>query len=73
MVTYPISKGRIINVVGLVFDPDGEGTTYEGPSVRAASREEVLKYYIDWEPEVLEILKVRGWGNAIATTVSRFT
>ncbi|KAI0723586.1 hypothetical protein C8Q76DRAFT_614964, partial [Earliella scabrosa] len=57
VVTYPISSGRVLNVgLGVCF-PGKEGVPYEGPWTRSATREEIVKHFSGWEPEVQEILK----------------
>ena len=61
VVTYPISSGRVLNVgLGVCF-PGKEGVgPYEGPWTRSATREEIVKHFSGWEPEMQEILKVNG-------------
>ncbi|KAI9567711.1 hypothetical protein HD554DRAFT_937014 [Boletus coccyginus] len=57
LVTYPISKGTIINVVAIVCDPSLTGTHYEGRWVSDASREELAGYFDDFEPDARTVLK----------------
>ena len=60
VVTYPISSGRVLNVGLGVCCPGKEGVPYEGSWTRSATREEIVKHFSGWEPEVQEILKVNG-------------
>lgn len=58
LITYPISSGRILNVGAGVSFPGKEGVPYEGPWTRPVGREEIVKYFQGWEPDVHEVLKV---------------
>ena len=60
VISYPVSPGQLINCIGFVTIPDGEGKTYPDKWVRDASREELLRQYEGWEPELQELLEVRG-------------
>ncbi|CAL1707173.1 unnamed protein product [Somion occarium] len=57
IVSYPIFQGRIVNVVGLVFYPEGEGKTFDGPWVTECDGAEVIKHYVGWEQEVQDLLR----------------
>ncbi|KAL1676193.1 hypothetical protein EV122DRAFT_280306 [Schizophyllum commune] len=57
IVVFPVQKGRFINVVPFYFDRSREDTTWEGPALRDATREEILKMYEGWEPEVQALLE----------------
>ena len=59
IVVFPVQKGRFINVVPFYFDRAREDTTWEGPALRDATRDEILKMYEGWEPEVQALLEVR--------------
>ena len=59
IVVFPVQKGRFINVVPFYFDRAREDTTWEGPALRNATSEEILKMYEGWEPEVQALLEVR--------------
>lgn len=56
--TYPISKGRLINTVALYSEPEREGTTFLGEAVQEVSQDEVLSRFEGWEGEVVQLLKV---------------
>ncbi|KAL1716835.1 hypothetical protein EV715DRAFT_204573 [Schizophyllum commune] len=57
IVVFPVQKGRFINVVPFYFDRAREDTTWEGPALRDATRDEILKMYEGWEPEVQALLE----------------
>ncbi|THU98534.1 FAD/NAD(P)-binding domain-containing protein [Dendrothele bispora CBS 962.96] len=57
IVVYPISRGRIINVVAFASRIDDEGKPFEGPTVRNCTTEEVLEAYKGWEPEAIQLLE----------------
>ncbi|KAJ3781222.1 FAD/NAD(P)-binding domain-containing protein, partial [Lentinula aff. detonsa] len=56
IVVYPISGGRIINVVAFFSNPDDEGKSLDGPEIRSATTEEALKMFSGWEDEVGQLL-----------------
>ncbi|KAI3615121.1 salicylate hydroxylase [Moniliophthora roreri] len=56
IVVYPISQGRIVNVVAFYSRPWDEGKPLPGPEVRNATLEEVLEVYAGWEQEVQDLL-----------------
>ncbi|TBU45377.1 FAD/NAD(P)-binding domain-containing protein [Dichomitus squalens] len=58
-VIYPVSGGKIINVLGVVYTP-GSGTVYDGPWVETSTSDEVGKLFDGWEPKVLAVLKSVG-------------
>ncbi|KAI0722030.1 FAD/NAD(P)-binding domain-containing protein [Cerioporus squamosus] len=57
IVTYPISKGRALNVAAVIQLPDIEGKVYPGPWSSVASRDEYTDRFKGWEPDVEEIVK----------------
>ncbi|KAK7460590.1 hypothetical protein VKT23_009311 [Stygiomarasmius scandens] len=57
IVVYPISQGKVINVVAFTSQVDNEGKPLDGPTVRECTIEEVLEEYRGWEPEVIELLE----------------
>ncbi|KAF9445791.1 salicylate hydroxylase [Macrolepiota fuliginosa MF-IS2] len=57
IVTYPISKGRLINTIAFFSEPEKEGTPFPGEVVQEASQNEVLSRFGGWEDEVMELLK----------------
>lgn len=58
--SYPISQGRLVNLIAFVTIAGGEGQKLDGPAVVDVAREEVLEAYRGWEPEVQVLLKVSG-------------
>ena len=58
IITYPISNGRLVNVVAFCSWPDREGSTYDGKMVEERTQEELLKQYEGWEEEVQQLLQV---------------
>ena len=58
VVSYSISKGSVVNVVAFASRPKLEGTSYDGEWVVRCSKEELLKCYDGWEPEVVDMLQV---------------
>ncbi|KAI1785333.1 FAD/NAD(P)-binding domain-containing protein [Ganoderma leucocontextum] len=57
LVTYPIAQGRIVNVGIGVSIPGTEGTIYEGPWTSPASKDDIVKGFESWEPQVQDIIK----------------
>ncbi|KAI0026777.1 hypothetical protein K488DRAFT_64556, partial [Vararia minispora EC-137] len=62
IVTYPISRGELINLLAFVTTPGGYGTEYKGKWVRDASPDEIRASYAGWEPEVQALI------NSVETT-----
>lgn len=58
--SYPISKGRLVNLIGFVTVIDGEDTLYEGPAVRPVPKEEMVGHFKGWEPEAENLMDVRN-------------
>ncbi|KAF8824448.1 hypothetical protein HHX47_DHR8000390 [Lentinula edodes] len=56
IVVYPISGGRIINVVAFFSNPVDEGKLVDGPTIRSATTEEALHEFSGWEVEVGQLL-----------------
>ncbi|EJC99781.1 FAD/NAD-binding domain-containing protein [Fomitiporia mediterranea MF3/22] len=65
VVSYPISQGRLVNLVPFVTVPSGEGKQLDGPAVVDVTKQEMLDQYKGWEPEVYSLLdsseKVQRW------------
>ncbi|KAL5530919.1 hypothetical protein ACEPAG_3795 [Sanghuangporus baumii] len=65
VVSYPISEGRVVNLVPFVTIPGADGEELDGPAVVDVSKQEMLDQYKGWEPEVLNLLacceKVSRW------------
>ncbi|KAL5514209.1 hypothetical protein ACEPAG_2297 [Sanghuangporus baumii] len=57
VISYPISQGRLINIVPFVTAADDEGKPYEGPAVVDVSKQEMINEYRGWEPEILQLLE----------------
>jgi salicylate hydroxylase len=58
LVTYPLAKGTLVNVVAMVCDPSLTGTHYEGRWVSDATLEEVVEYFDSFEPDARAIIKL---------------
>ncbi|KAF9260343.1 FAD/NAD(P)-binding domain-containing protein [Marasmius fiardii PR-910] len=58
VVVFPMSQGRIINVVAYDSKFEDFGKLWTGSEVRDATTEEILKVYAGWEPEVQEVLQL---------------
>ncbi|KAH8119851.1 hypothetical protein DFH11DRAFT_11993 [Phellopilus nigrolimitatus] len=56
VVSYPISQGRLVNLVAFVTVPGGDGKDLDGPAVVDVSKQEMLECYKGWEPEVQQLL-----------------
>lgn len=66
LVSFPISQGRLVNVVLLKYEPAHRGTTYPAPWVSEATQDELIEVYAGWDLQVTALLKVRaapksGW------------
>ncbi|THH08560.1 hypothetical protein EW145_g2621 [Phellinidium pouzarii] len=57
-IVFPISQGRLMNVVAFCSWPDKVGTIFEGKTVEDRSKEELLELYAGWEEEVQKLLQV---------------
>jgi salicylate hydroxylase len=58
ILSYPMSDGESINIVGLVHDESQEDTRHEGVLIKDVSNAEMLSLYEGYEPEVQALLKV---------------
>lgn len=56
IITYPISKGKLINFVAFVSRHDKENTKFNGPWVAQTGREEIIGRFRSWEPEVQALI-----------------
>ncbi|KIK50756.1 hypothetical protein GYMLUDRAFT_51021 [Collybiopsis luxurians FD-317 M1] len=56
IVVYPISGGRIINVVAFFSKLEDEGKPLDGPEIRSATTEEAVDKFSGWEEEVTQLL-----------------
>ncbi|KZP09163.1 FAD/NAD(P)-binding domain-containing protein [Athelia psychrophila] len=79
LVIFPINKGALINVVAFCSDPSKEGTQYSENSkewVVDVPKEELLRQYEGWEPEVTALLecidKPSRWAINVAQKMSTF-
>ncbi|KZT01928.1 FAD/NAD(P)-binding domain-containing protein [Laetiporus sulphureus 93-53] len=65
LLTFPVSQGRVINVVAFFSQPELEGTAYDGPWVRQVTKDELLADFASWESQVRSLLgcldKVSLW------------
>ncbi|KAF8558630.1 FAD/NAD(P)-binding domain-containing protein [Imleria badia] len=58
LVTYLIANGSSMNVLGFVCDPSLAGTHYEGRWVSDATRDELVEYFDDFEPDARTVVKL---------------
>ena len=54
-----MTHGKYTNVVAFCTEPEKEGTEFVGKLVESRSQEELLRQYEGWEPELVDILKVK--------------
>ncbi|KAL5522589.1 hypothetical protein ACEPAG_8606 [Sanghuangporus baumii] len=57
VIVYPVTKGKIINVVAFVSQPEREGTSYNNPWVTSREKSEVIAAYEGWEAEVQQLVQ----------------
>ncbi|KAH8111716.1 FAD/NAD-binding domain-containing protein [Phellopilus nigrolimitatus] len=57
LIVFPLSQGRLINVVAFCSWPEKEGTIFEGKTVEERSKAELLEQYVGWEEEVQQVLQ----------------
>ncbi|KAH8111717.1 FAD/NAD-binding domain-containing protein [Phellopilus nigrolimitatus] len=57
LIVFPISRGRLINVVAFCSWPEKEGTVFEGRTVEECTKSELLEQYVSWEDEVQQLLQ----------------
>ncbi|KZT63557.1 FAD/NAD(P)-binding domain-containing protein [Daedalea quercina L-15889] len=55
-VAFPVSHGKMVNVVAMVSTPEEEGIKFQGEWTRESSKEEVLEAYAGWEPLVRQVI-----------------
>ena len=60
MMFYPISSGKLVNVLAIKYTP-GHGRTYDGPWVEPTTGEAIVKLFEGWEPNALALIKVRSF------------
>ncbi|KAF5383335.1 hypothetical protein D9757_008410 [Collybiopsis confluens] len=56
IIVYPISGGKIINVVAFFTRLEEEGRQWEGPGINSATTEDALGQFSGWEDEVVQLL-----------------
>lgn len=57
---YPVSGGKLINVVAGIHDRSKEGTTVEGPWNTEVPQREFFDRFDGWEDEFQALIRVRG-------------
>lgn len=68
--SFPISRGEFINLIGFVTVPDGEGGKLEGPSVKDVPTDEMIENYLStWEPEIKQLMSVSSFNIMIILLV----
>ena len=58
MMFYPLTGGKIINVLVVKYNPD-HGKVYDGPWVEPTTGEAVAKLFEGWEQNAVTLIKVR--------------
>ncbi|KAJ8508861.1 hypothetical protein ONZ45_g8911 [Pleurotus djamor] len=56
VITYPISRGSLINFGAFIMRHDLENTPYDGPWVTKTSNHEIVDHFSTWEPEVRQLI-----------------
>ncbi|KXN83799.1 Salicylate hydroxylase [Leucoagaricus sp. SymC.cos] len=56
-VVYPISGGKLINIVATVHDRSKEGTVYEGTGNQEVTQSEFFSHFSGWEEEFQALLR----------------
>jgi len=58
VVSYVVGKGAsTVNIVAFTTNTEDEGKMYDGPWVADCAPDDIRKHFVDWEPEVKEILE----------------
>lgn len=57
IVSYPISQGQLVNLIGFVTVAD-DGSQLEGEAVVDVPKQEMLDHYVGWEPQAIALLNV---------------
>ncbi|KAJ4474467.1 hypothetical protein J3R30DRAFT_3509303 [Lentinula aciculospora] len=59
MIVYPVSKGKVVNLVLFQFQPESQGIPYHGPWSKEVDESEIFNVarFDSWEPEVKRWLK----------------
>ncbi|OCH86635.1 FAD/NAD(P)-binding domain-containing protein [Obba rivulosa] len=60
IMAYPVSGGHLVNFIGYHSDPEKEGTSFDGKWSGESTKEEVVSYYHDWEPQVQALMQCLG-------------
>lgn len=68
MVVYPVSQGRLINVVIFLHNRGAFGTPFKGRWVVDVSEQEVLDQFEDWEVHCRALAKVFDTFASLAAT-----
>ncbi|KAH9857574.1 FAD/NAD-P-binding domain-containing protein [Lenzites betulinus] len=64
VVMYPISRGRVLNIVAAFTRPELYGTIYTEPWTTSVSADEVTKAFDGWEFNVQDtVKKATGWSK----------
>ena len=58
ILTFPISRGQLVNLAAFVFYPDEEGTHFNGPWATGVDPSYVQGLFHGWEKEVDELVQV---------------
>ncbi|KAF9482273.1 salicylate hydroxylase, partial [Pholiota conissans] len=76
LVTYPISRGELVNVGAVYMKIEKENTFLEGPAVEASSPDAVSSLFANWSDEVHVITKnlknPSKWAVEVVRPLDRF-
>ncbi|KAL6301495.1 FAD/NAD(P)-binding domain-containing protein, partial [Sparassis latifolia] len=57
IVAYPVSQGRMVNVVVFISKPELEGKLYDGRWVVPVTKKEMMEKFSSWDPEAKSLLE----------------
>lgn len=69
IVAYPVSQGKLINVVIFVSDISQERTYLEGPAVVENTKDDFVSPFKNWEEEAHTLVKVRCFLSLLSSLI----
>ena len=66
--SYPISRGKLVNFGTFISNIDREGELIDGPTVVEVTNDETIEPFADWEPEVKALLQVQHFLSLRSTS-----
>ncbi|KAF8966624.1 FAD/NAD(P)-binding domain-containing protein [Flammula alnicola] len=52
VISYPISRGKLINIGAFVSEPEKEGSLLDGPAVTNSTTDDIASHFVNWSEEV---------------------